>query len=55
VLEVRGRSAADDVAFTVTAATLPLTGPVGGGPVAFVAMVAVAAVMALRRRPLGSG
>jgi hypothetical protein len=52
VLEVRGRAAADDVALTVTAATLPRTGAGGALSVSLLALIAVAASVALGRRAL---
>ena len=52
VLEVRGRAAADDVPFTVEAATLPRTGAGGSGSASLLALVVVGVAVALGRRTL---
>lgn len=52
VLEVRGRAAADDVPFTVEAATLPRTGAGGAGSASLLALVVVGVAVALGRRAL---
>jgi invasion protein IalB len=53
VLEVRGRAAADDVPFTVTAATLARTGAGGAGSAGLLVLIIAGASAALRRRVLG--
>jgi LPXTG-motif cell wall-anchored protein len=50
VLEVRGRAGADDLTFTVEAATLPRTGPDTTRWAGLLALVAVGVVLALGRR-----
>lgn len=50
VLEVRGRSAADDVPLTVRAGTLPLTGAGGSPLLGPLAVLLAGAAAALRRR-----
>jgi LPXTG-motif cell wall-anchored protein len=55
VLEVRGRAAADDVSFTVEAATLPRTGSDGAGFASLLALVVVGVSVLLGRRALHDG
>src|SRR4051812_25913378 len=52
VLEVRGRSAFDDLPITVTAATLPITG--GGPAIALLATLALGAAAAVHKATHGA-
>jgi LPXTG-motif cell wall-anchored protein len=55
VLEVRGRAAADDVSFTVKAATLPRTGSSGTTYAGLLALVVAGVSVLLGRRALHEG